>query len=478
MPMSLLLQFVLGAAGGTILASLATSAGERVRIPGSVPFAVELSPDWRVLSFALVVSLIAGLVFGLAPALQAANADLATRMRGDSAGGGTRRTFLGTSLIVGQLAMSLLLLVGAGLFLRALDRGAHIDPGFDASGVATAAFDTESWGYPDAKGRVFYEQLRERVAALPGVTSVSYSVFLPLTMHSNGTTIEVDGVSGRNGDEGVPVRLLKVDDGYFATVRMPLVAGRPIGREDNEGAPKVVVVNETLARRYFPGQVALGRTIGYDGQRLTIVGVSRDAKYSSLTESATPFIYLPLAQHWEPKHSLMVRTSSSDPLALAPSIASVVRSIDAGVPRPLVSTLRHENTIVLIPQRVAAIVTAVLGAVGLLLATVGLYGVIAYSASRRSREIGIRLALGARPTEVLRMIVGEGMRLTVIGVAIGLVLAAAVTRLLVTFLFGISPLDGATFVAMSLLFVGIAAVASYLPARRAAALDPMVVLRE
>jgi predicted permease len=470
--------FVLGAAGGTMLASLATSASERVQIPGAIPFAVELSPDWRVLAFALVVSLVAGLAFGLAPALQAANADIATRMRGDSAGSGTRRTLLGTSLVVGQLAMSLLLLVGAGLFLRALDRGSRIDPGFDASGVATATLNTESWGYPEAKGRAFYARLREQVAALPGVTSVSYSVFLPLTMHSNGTTIEVDGVSGRNGDEGVPVRLLKVDDGYFTTVRMPLVAGRPIGREDDERAPKVVVVNETLARRYFPDQVAIGRTIEYNDQRLTIVGVARDAKYSSLTESATPFMYLPMAQHWEPKHSLLVRTSGADPLTLAPAIASVIRSIDAGVPRPNVSTLRRENTIVLIPQRVAAIVTAVLGAVGLLLATVGLYGVIAYSASRRSREIGIRLALGARPTEVLRMIVGEGMRLTVTGVAIGLVLAAGVTRLLVKFLFGISPLDGATFVAMSLLFVGIAALASYLPARRAAGLDPMVVLRE
>ncbi|MEO6526517.1 MAG: FtsX-like permease family protein [Gemmatimonadaceae bacterium] len=282
----------------------------------------------------------------------------------------------------------------------------------------------------------------------------------------------------RDADGGVPTGLLKVDDGYFATVRMPLVAGRPIGRLDAEHAPKVVVVNEPLARRYFPDQDPIGQSIGYNGQRLTIVGVARDAKYSSLTESAAPFMYLPLAQHWESKHSLMVRSSSADALALAPAIASAIRSIDAGVPRPIVTTLLRENTIVLIPQRVAAIVTAALGAVGLLLATVGLYGVIAYSASRRRREIGIRLALGAQRLQVLRMVVGEGMRLTVTGVAIGLVLAAGITRLLVKFLFGISPLDGATFLAMSLLFVAIAALASYLPARRAAGLNPMVLLRE
>ena len=473
----ILVLFGLGAFGGTLLAMLATGAAERVNIPSPVPFAFELSPDWRVMTFALVVSLLAGLIFGLSPALQAASTNIATRMRTDSDGGGTRRTRLGSVLVVGQLAMSLLLLVGAGLFLRALDRGSHIDPGFDPSGVATANLDTESWGYDNARGQAFYERLRERVSALPGVTAVSYSVFLPLTMHSNGTNIQVDGGDGSNVMEGVFSNLLKVDADYFAAVRMPLVAGRPFVREDNAGSPKVVVVNETLARRYFPGENALGRMIGYGGNRWRIIGITRDAKYSNLAEITPPFVYFPMAQDWEPKHSLLVRTSSVNPLALAPAIVQAIRDIDPALPRPVVTTLRSENAIVLIPQRVAAIVTASLGGVGILLAAVGLYGVVAYSASRRSREIGIRLALGARPVVVQRMVVSEGMRLSVTGVVIGLVLAAGVTRLLVSFLFGISPLDGATFVLMSLLFLGIAAVASYLPARRAAAVDPMVVLR-
>jgi predicted permease len=297
-------------------------------------------------------------------------------------------------------------------------------------------------------------------------------------MHSNGTNVQVDGGDGSNVMEGVFANLLKVDAEYFSAVRMPLVAGRPVTREDDERSPKVVVVNETLARRYFPGESALGRMIGYNGQRWRIVGITRDAKYSNLTETTPPFVYFPMAQDWEPKHSLLVRTSSANPLALAPAIAQAIRDIDPGLPRPMVSTLRSENAIVLIPQRVAAIVTAALGGVGILLAAVGLYGVVAYSASRRSREIGIRLALGARPAAVLRMVVGEGMKLSVTGVVIGLALAAGVTRLLVSFLFGISPLDGMTFVLMSLLFLAIAALASYLPARRAAGVDPMVVLRE
>jgi predicted permease len=418
-------------------------------------------------------------VFGLTPALQAADRDIAARVRDGSPGSGTRRGWVSNALVGGQLALSLVLLVGAGLFVRALDRGNRIDPGFDARGVATAQFNTDSWAYGETRARAFYRDLRERVAALPGVTAVSFTEYLPLTTRGEGTMVKVDGSAGPATDatNGMYSGRQDVDAGYFDALRTTIVAGRAIDRTDDASAPKVAVVNETFVRRTWPGQSAVGRTVGYQGDRVTVVGVARDAKYSTLTEPLRPFLYLPIAQHWSATQTLVVR-ASGDPLALAPDIARAVRAIDPTLPRPTVTTLGRENSVALIPQRVAALVSGTLGAVGLLLAAVGLYGVISHSSSRRRREIGIRLALGARRGDVLQMILREGMRVTAIGVAIGLVLSTAATRLLVRYLFGVSPLDALTFVVMSAMFVGIAALASYLPARRAASLSPMLTLRD
>jgi ABC-type antimicrobial peptide transport system permease subunit len=220
----------------------------------------------------------------------------------------------------------------------------------------------------------------------------------------------------------------------------------------------------------------VGRTFTYEGDKLTVAGVARDAKYAWLTEERTMFVYLPIAQHWLPRQVVIVR-GSMPANQLAIIIQRAVQSIDHGLPPPVVTTLREANGIVLLPQRVAAIVTGALGAIGLLMATVGLYGIISYSVSRRGREIGIRVALGARKGDVLGMVVREGMRLAALGVAIGLILAAVATRLMASFLFNVSPLDTMTFAAMSLLFLCVAFVACYLPARRAATSDPMTALR-
>ena len=472
-----LVVFVLGAGGGIGLAEVATHAFALPATVISLPITLELSPDWRVMSFALAVSLMTGLVFGLAPALQAADKDIAARVRDGSSGSGTRRTVAGNVLIVGQLALSLVLLVAAGLFARALDRGSRIDPGFDARGVATAGLNTESWGYDEARARAFQHDLRDRVAALPGVTQVSFADYLPLTMRSDGDNIQIADGHDADGSIGVPVGILKIDDGYFDALRIPVVAGRAITRADDASAPNVMVINESMARKYWPAASAIGHTVGYHGARVAIVGVVRDSKTSSLTEHDHPFAYLPLLQQWEGQQTLIVRTGG-DPLALAPAIERVVQQINPALPRPVINTLLRENAAILIPQRVAVLVTGTLGGVALLLAAVGLYGIISHSSSRRRREIGIRLALGARRDDVLRMILGEGVRVTMAGVAVGLVLSAGATRLLVRFLFGISPLDGATFVSVSAMFMGIAAIASYLPARRAAAASPMHTLRE
>jgi predicted permease len=469
------LLFTLGAGGGVLLAIVATRALERLPIPADLPIDLELSPDPRVFAFALAVSLVTGLLVGLQPARRAARADLATRLRDGTAGSGTRRGLAGNALVVAQLAVSLLLLVGAGLFGRALQYGTRVDPGFDARGIATVPVNLDAWGHDSTRARTVVRELRDRLSAIPGVTAVSAATALPLTLHSSGDDIRVDGVElGRDG--GLPIQTMKVDAGYLALLRIPLRSGREFVRGDDATAPRVAVVNETLARRLWPDGDALGRTFRLHGDRVTIVGVARDAKYSSLAERTPALAYFPVAQRWESRQTLLVRTPG-DPRALAPAIAEAMRTVDPGLPRPIVLPLAEAMGLGLLPQRVAALVTGALGGVGLLLATVGLYGLVAYSASRRTREIGVRVALGARRTDVLRLIAGEGMRLTAAGVAVGLLLAAAATRLLASLLFGISPLDPLTYGATSAVFVLVALVASWLPARRAAGADPMVVLR-
>ena len=472
----MLVLFVAGAAGGAVIAVVATNAFERMPIPAEIPIVLELSPDPRVFAFTLLVSLVTGLVVGLAPARRGATPDIAARLRDGTSGGGTRRGLLGNVLIVGQLALSLVLLVGAGLFVRALQRGSRIDPGFNPTQVSTVALDTRSWGYDETQAIAFSQALRERVESISGVTAVSYASRLPLGLSSGVDDGMVDGSSVLSPSDRFRLNHLEIDAGYFDVLRIPLLAGRAIARTDDARAPRVAVVNETFAQRFWPKGSALGHTLRMQGQQFTIVGVARDAKYASLTEATPALAYFSLAQQPQPKQVLIVR-ASTDARALAPEIQRAMRSVDEGIPRGIVTPLREAMALGLLPQRVAALVTGALGVVGLLLATVGLYGIIAYSASRRSREIGIRLALGARREDVLGMVVREGMRLTTVGVGIGLLLAAAATRLIVGFLFGVSPLDGLTYVAMTAGFVAVALLASWLPARRAAATDPMVVLR-
>jgi predicted permease len=428
--------------------------------------------------FALLVSLITGLAFGLPPALRASRDDITSRLRNDTAGGGTRRSRFANALIVSQLAAALVLLVAAGLFMRALNHGTRADPGFDARNVATFTFFSESWGYDRARTVAFFRALRERVEALPGVTAASYTVHLPLTLHSSSDGMQIEGASIAAADPvaGVPVWYDHVDAGYFELLRIPLRAGRAFTTADDLEAPRVAVVNESFARKYFPGGTPVGRSVTLYGQRYTIVGIAGDAKYSNLTDPPTPFVYFPVEQGWATRRSLIVRTAG-DPALIAPAVHAAIREIDPGLPRVPMVTLREANSIVLFPQRIAAMVTGALGAVGLLLASVGLYGIIAYSVSRRTREIGIRLALGARSTGVVGLIVREGMRLAAVGVVLGILLAGAVTQLLAKFLFTVSPLDVLTFGGMSMLFIGVALLASWLPARRAAAADPAVVLR-
>jgi predicted permease len=465
----ILTLFVAGAGGGCLAAIVATAALEQIPLPANLPISLELSPDWRVFAFALGVSLLAGLAFGLAPALAAARKDVSAPLRTGSAGSGARRSRLGRGLIVAQVALSLVLLVAAGLFVRALGQGRQIDPGFETANVLTATLDSESWGYDEARARLFFRTLRERVQALDTVTAVSYTGRLPLMAGSSFENVMIEGSE-------LAVHYTPVDVDYFAAVGLPVVEGRTFDASIGRGTPPVAIVNETLARRLAPGGSAIGRTFRFRNEITTVIGVARDAKYATLLERTPPFAYFPLAQIWHPAPTLVVKvTGTSD--RFVGNLREAVLSIDRTLPPPRVVTLQQATSIVLLPQQAGAIVTAVLGGIGLLLAAAGLYGIMAFSAARRTREIGIRIALGAGRGDVLRMMIGEGVRLGAIGIGAGLALAAATTRLMQNWLFGVSPLDVPTFAGMAAVFAAVALAASYLPARRAADADPIVALR-
>jgi len=474
-----LVLFVAGAAGGVVIAFGCVRLFDTIQLPAELPIAVDLAPDYRVLGFALGAALITGLVFGSAPALQATRNDPSASLRSDSAGAGTRRSRTRNALVIGQMALSLVLLVCAGLFVRALGRGQRVDPGFDRTGVATAPVAVSTSGYDEARARTFYDVLAARLSALPGVTAVAYSRTVPLTNSRSSMSMTVDGYTpprtrSRHGE--VDVDFAIVSPGFLDVLRIPLVRGRGLLASDGEPAAHVAVVNETFARHFWPGQEPIGRTLRDGKTVVTVVGVARDAKYSSLSEDPMPFMYLPLAQNWRPEVNLLVRTTGSA-AALTPVIRDAVRATDPLLPVPAVLTLEAATSVALLPQRVAAAVTAVMGLLGLLLATAGLYGVIAYSVSQRTREIGVRMALGADRASVMRLVLKDGVRIIAIGLAIGLVLSAAAARAMTPFLFGVSATDALIFAIVPLALGAVALLASYLPARRAAGTDPLTALR-
>lgn len=464
-----------GSVGGLLLALAATRLMEQLPLATSQQLVISLPIDSRVVLFALAVSAVCSVAFGLLPALRAARNDLQSTMRSHSSGSGRRRPVVSNVLVVGQLALSMSLLVCAGLLVRALQHGQLTDPGFTPGNVSVASFASEAWGYDENRSRAFYQQLRERMEALPGVSSVSYAGAIPVTRQGSGGNIEVEGVGGEPL-QSISVGRNDVDAGYFNVLEIRVLEGRGFEKTDRKGTNAVAVINCTLAKRIAPSGSALGRTLQLGSQGVLVVGVVQDAKYVTLDEAPQSFLYLPMAQQWRSDQSVFVR-SSGGAVATAAALASVVRDIDQALPPPTVLTMTAAMSFSLIPQRVAALVAGTMGLAGLLLATVGLYGIIAYSTGQRRREIGIRMTLGAQRGEVLRSVLREGMLLAGLGVVVGLMLSVAGSRLLTAYLYGVSPIDAITYSVVAILFVGVTLVANYVPARRASLADPMVVLR-
>lgn len=475
-----LLLFAVGGALGILIAVWGTRLLRQLPLPESIPpLDLDFTPDWRVLAVTIGVSLLTGIVFGLSPAMQGARADVQSAMRSDTAGAGRRRSRLRDGLIVAQIAMSLLLLSSAGLFVRALGKGRAVDPGFAVDDVVVATVDVESAGYDDARARLFFRTLRERLALTPALTSVGLGRLLPLSMSNSGFDIALASYAPPNGRPGDPfgVSTNTVDAGYFAALRLPVLQGRAFTDRDDQHAPPVAIVNETFARRFVPQGGAIGQTFRRDSLVVTIVGVARDSKFRSLDESPEPFVYLPVEQQWRSAATFLLRHEGPAEAASA-ALLREMATLDPSLPPPRVSSLRESTAIVLLPQRVAAGVSGALGLVGLLLAAVGLYGLLSFSTTQRTREIGVRIALGASRGGIVRMVLGEGLRLVGAGMMGGFVLALVATRALRPFLFGLNPLDPVTFVAIGVILLGVAVIATVIPATRAAGIDPSWSMRE
>ena len=441
--------------------------------------AYDLSLDWRVIGFSLAVSIVTGFIFGMAPALQASKPDLVPTLKGEASGAGGRRRFaLSNMLVVAQVALSLILLITAGLFIRSVQNAERIDPGFDTQNIMLSSVDLGLQGYTEAKGKDFYKRLIERVGALPGVESAAVAFPLPLDAYDYGTAIDIEGYQPPPDEGRVRVGYTIAGPGYFQAMGTRLIDGRDFTERDSTDAPRVVVINETMARRYWPGQNAIGKRVRFGNQRnpfSEIVGVAQDGKYTTLGEAPTPYVFVPLGQNYDGRMTLVVRGDRA--AELMPAIRQEVRALDETLPLFGAKTIQEFMTRSLSGAQFAAALVTLFGVLAMLLAAVGIYGVMNYSVSTRTREIGIRMALGADRVEVLKMILKQGMALAAIGVAIGLGLALVLTQMMASLLYGVSATDQITFIAISLLLAVVALAACYIPARRATKVDPMVALR-
>jgi len=476
-----ILLALLGGAAGLMLALWGTELLMTFKPPVPIPLEINLPVDWRVIGFLSGLSLLTGIVFGLVPALAASRPEVVSALKDDSNASGSRGRLRGALVIV-QVAVSALLLICAGLFLRSLQNASSIDPGFDADNLLAMSMDLQLQGYDETRGQQFSVQLLERVRALPGVVSASLTETLPLGFGGrSGITIE--GYNAQQGED-MEVHNSTVAPGYFETLRIAMQQGRTFDAQDQSTAPGAVIVNEAFARRYWPGRNALGKRIQMgsvregtnDAPYLTVVGITKDGKYNSLGEDATPFFYRPATQAYVSTPTLLVRTQGNPANALA-TVRSAVESLDKNLPLYDVKTMRQHLGLALLPARLAGSVLGIFGLLALLLAAAGLYGVMANVVAGRTREIGIRMALGANPLAVMRLILQQGMRLVLIGLSIGLAAALAITHLLKSLLFGVGTTDPITFVGIAVLLTIVALLACYIPARRATKVDPMIALR-
>jgi macrolide transport system ATP-binding/permease protein len=480
-----LLLALLGGGLGWLFAYWGTALVHASIPPIPFPIDLDFSPDWYVLKWMVAVTLATVVIFGLVPALAASRPDLVAVIKNAAAGElhSKRRWNLRSVLVVAQVAISIVVLICAGLFLRSLNKAEKLDPGFSTENLVTMKLDPGLLAYDEAAGKRFYAETLRRVAALPGVRAASLAAFLPLG-DSNGVVGPVmkEGEPEPLPNQRIDVSSNWVGPGYFATVKTPLVMGRDFTERDTQGAPLVVIVNQEFARKFYGSeQNALGKRFRFWTSKAPlreITGIAKNGLYLNLYEDPRPYIYLPEYQLYQSGMMLLVSANKARDLpAIAESVRREITQLDARLPVSGLTLAEANMSFAYWVPRVMAGVAAAFGLLALLLATMGLYSVMTYTVSQRTREMGIRMALGAQSRNVLQLVIRQGMSLVVIGLCIGLVGAIALTRVIATLLLGVGAKDPLTFVAGAALLSIVAFVACYIPGRRATRVDPLTALR-
>jgi predicted permease len=492
----LLTESVLLATLGGILALLiawwATATLRALPPPaGALPLTPQFSIDLPVLLFTMGLALLAGIVFGLAPALRISRPAIVPALKDESRTVTDRKAYfnLRNLLVVTQIGLSVVLLIAAGLFLRSLRHAQAIDPGFDAEKIVTVPLNINLLRYTKPQGREFYRQAVERVESIPGVESASVARIVALGGGASVRSLAIEGRSGSDnqfrsegagpaGGDANSVSSNVVGPKYFQTMGIGLLRGRDFNLQDTEDKPGVVIVNESFVQRHFPGEETIGRRISFNGAAgpwREIVGLVHDSKYLSLGEPLTPVVYLPLQQNHETGMTLHVR--AANPSSIVGAVRSEVQSLEKNLPISNPTPMNEWIINSLYAARMGAILLGVFASLALVLAAIGLYGVMSFSVSQRTRELGIRMALGAQTSDVFKLVLRQGMGLVICGVAFGLGAAMIVTRLLTSFLYGVSTTDRITFAIIPIVLALVAGIACYIPARRATKVDPLVALR-
>jgi predicted permease len=470
---SLMFSLLAGAVG-VGLTWIVIGLTNRIRLPMDIAIDPNLRINGTVLLFTVAVSLLTGVIFGLVPALQATRPSLVPALKGE-APTGTAKSRMSRGLVVAQLALSCTLLVVAGLFGQSLRAATAIDKGFNSDNLLTANLDPGLQSYNRARGEAFFTQLQSRLQQLPNVKAVGYSEIIPLSLNSQQRGITIPGYVARE-NENLEVDYTVVSPGYFAAMDIPLLSGRGFTARDDSTAPRVLVVNQQFAKRFWQGADPIGRVVKLSDRDYTVIGMVPSGKYRTLGEDPLPYMYLAHGQQYSDNMMLFVRTTG-DPLDLVPALRSEVAALDANLPISDVRTMNSALGTALLPARVTGTVIAIFGVLGLILAAVGLYGVISYSVAQRTREIGIRVAIGAGTRQVLGLVMRQGMLLVAVGTAFGVTGAFAAWRLSRGLLYGDTSLNPFTLSAVIAVLSAVAMFAIWVPARRASRVNPIVALK-
>jgi predicted permease len=469
-----------GAVIGVPMTLWMTDAASLLLPPLARAGAIPIEMDGRILAFAFLVCVVAALVSSAAPAIFVLRSDVNTTLRegGRSGSSGTRSHRLRSLLVVAEVALALVVLVGAGLFFRSYRNVTSMDPGFDRNGVLQANMSISNAGYPVEELDRFCRRLSERLEAAPGVSAVGYADYAPLWAADGPYNAALPEGFVPEHQQDIEVHRTLISPGYFGLLKIPLVEGRDFAGSDDRAAAPVMIVNQAFAKRYYGGGSPVGRRVRVRGVWRTVVGMVRDSRYFSFTETPRPHFYLPFRQAYELGQNIVFfMRARGGPEAAVSTLRREAVSLDPHAGAFTAAPLAEYNELMLIPLKLAASLLAALAIIAFLLAGVGLYGVTSYTVSRRTRELGIRIALGAKPAAVLGIVVREGMLLALGGVACGLALVAASMRLVAGFLAGVGPFDPLTIGCASLFLIGVTAIASFVPARRATRIEPVTALR-